>query len=62
MKVKLLRLAAALALLAFVGLATPTRAFKRCPTFLCIVSIEGDCSCSWIVCPDGSVACGGYNP
>ena len=59
MKMKLLRLAATLALLAF-GLATPVRAWDDCPTFFCVVSIEGDCSCSWIVCPDGRVVCGVY--
>lgn len=60
MKVKLLRLAAALALLAFVVLAKPMRAGDLCPTFYCVVSIEGDCSCDWIVCPDGRVVCGVY--
>lgn len=58
---KLLRLAAALVLLAVVGLATPIRASNRCPTFFCAVSIEGDCSCDWIVCPDGRVVCGVYS-
>ncbi|MEA2603436.1 MAG: hypothetical protein QOF89_4428 [Acidobacteriota bacterium] len=32
-----------------------------CPTFYCPIYYPNDCSCEWITCPDGSVACGRWN-
>jgi len=32
-----------------------------CPTFYCPIYYPDDCSCEWIQCPDGSVACGRWN-
>src|SRR4029078_4698186 len=31
------------------------------PTFYCPIYYPDDCSCEWIQCPDGSVACGRWN-
>ena len=44
-------------------LATPIPASRLgfCPTFYCPIYYPDDCSCEWIQCPDGSVACGRWN-
>jgi hypothetical protein len=39
-------------------MAAPIPAASLCPTFFCRVYYPDDCSCEWIVCPNGSVVCG----
>ena len=33
-------------------------ALLRCPRFFCPVTVEGDCLCEWVLCPDGNLYCG----
>jgi hypothetical protein len=41
--------------------AAETTAIRFCPTYYCPIYPEYGCSCDWITCPDGSVACGVWN-
>jgi hypothetical protein len=34
------------------------KSFPRCPRFFCPVTVEGDCLCEWVLCPDGNLYCG----
>ena len=36
----------------------PSQALLRCPRFFCPVTVEGDCLCEWVLCPDGNLYCG----
>jgi hypothetical protein len=41
--------------------AAETTASRLCPTYFCPIYIDFGCSCDWVYCPDGSVACGVWN-
>ena len=41
---------------------SPAKAILKCPSFHCIIDIEGFCHCEWILCADGNYYCGrNYN-
>jgi hypothetical protein len=39
----------------------PKVAAKFCPSYYCPIYYPDDCSCDWILCPDGSISCGVWN-
>jgi hypothetical protein len=53
-----LSLALATAALATAAPAPRQENLLRCPRFFCPVTVEGDCLCEWVLCPDGNYYCG----
>jgi len=41
--------------------AAKTAAARLCPSYFCPIYIDSGCSCDWVECPDGTIACGVWN-